>query len=38
MGAKQVKKSADEADISRRTLKRAKQILRIKSKKEGDRS
>jgi hypothetical protein len=38
MGAKQVKKSADEADISGRTLKRAKQILRIKSKKEGDRS
>ncbi len=38
MAAKQVKKNAREADISERTLKRAKQELRIKSEKESDGS
>jgi putative DNA primase/helicase len=38
MGAKQVKKNAREADVSERTLKRAKQALRVKSEKESDGS
>jgi hypothetical protein len=38
MGAKQVRRSAHQADISERTLKRAKQILGIKSEKESDGS
>ncbi len=38
MAAKQVKKNAREADISERTLKRAKQELRVKSEKESDGS
>ena len=38
MAAKQVKKNARDADIAERTLKRAKQELRVGSKKEGDGS
>ncbi len=38
MAAKQVKKNARDADISERTLKRAKADLRVKSTKEGDGS
>ena len=38
MGAKQVRRRAHEADISERTLKRAKQMLGIKSEKESDGS
>ena len=38
MAAKQVKKNAREADIAERTLKKAKQTLRVKSEKESDGS
>ncbi len=38
MAAKQVKKNAREADVSERTLKRAKQELRVRSEKESDGS
>jgi hypothetical protein len=38
MSAKRVKKDAEEADISYRTLKRAKQALGVKSEKESDGS
>jgi hypothetical protein len=38
MSAKQVKKDAEEADISYRTLKRAKQALGVRSEKESDGS
>ena len=38
MSAKHVKKNADGADIAYRTLKRAKQALGVRSKKEGDGS
>jgi hypothetical protein len=38
MSAKQVKKNVKEADISYRTLKRAKQVLGVRSEKESDGS